>query len=505
MKTWIFLLSFLLISGNAFAQLAEKEKASDYWVYVRLEDRSGVTEQKDRGRSKRGDIIDVVPATKNNAPTPKERQEYLIYKTSITSSKKAELLEGWIDTPDFEHIAYRRKAVDLNKLGVPLKKGVAAEKVPSENIVPIEKTSRDLARYRIKQKFYAYVQRPLIKLANIATKRAFAADNISTINTSGEDYNTIALWEDATDNDLVTEMTTEIAHVYDDQGDLGRFNLTGATTNASYYRKVTVPSGERHNGDATQGATVSHTFSGAGACAEIWEDYGVIDGLNVQCNSDGNNYTWALYASRADNIVFSRNLVNYYGNSFYTTSYAIVVEIKEGAYDHYILNNIVVEAEGNKGIRTEWISGTSANVYVYGNTVHSSETQAFGSDSNANLTVYYKNNIGIAPSAYNAFYFNDNDVHDYNCSDDTSATGTNSLNTCSLSDFTSSTSGSEDFTLTEDAPAIDAGVDLGTTYGEAEIDVLYRNRDTEGDTWDMGAHEYVSATTPTRNRFMIIQ
>ena len=53
-------------------------------------------------------------------------------------------------------------------------------------------------------------------------------------------------------------------------------------------------------------------------------------------------------------------------------------------------------------------------------------------------------------------------------------------------------SASQDYRLAAaDTDAIDAGTDLGS--GAVAVDMLGRNRDTEGDTWDLGAFEYVSA------------
>ena len=57
--------------------------------------------------------------------------------------------------------------------------------------------------------------------------------------------------------------------------------------------------------------------------------------------------------------------------------------------------------------------------------------------------------------------------------------------------FVSTTEGSEDLHLKEGADAIDAGVDLGTTPAGVNIDIDGRDRDSKGDTWDIGADEFV--------------
>jgi len=82
----------------------------------------------------------------------------------------------------------------------------------------------------------------------------------------------------------------------------------------------------------------------------------------------------------------------------------------------------------------------------------------------------------------------------HNLSSDSTASGTGSLtNKSSSNQFVSVVPGSEDLHLKAGADAIDAGTDLGTTPTGVNIDIDGRDRDLEGDTWDMGADEYVSA------------
>lgn len=51
-----------------------------------------------------------------------------------------------------------------------------------------------------------------------------------------------------------------------------------------------------------------------------------------------------------------------------------------------------------------------------------------------------------------------------------------------------------DLHLKSGADCIDAGTDLGTTPSGVEIDIDGRDRDAEGDTWDIGGDEYESLT-----------
>ena len=56
-----------------------------------------------------------------------------------------------------------------------------------------------------------------------------------------------------------------------------------------------------------------------------------------------------------------------------------------------------------------------------------------------------------------------------------------------------SVSGSIDLHLKTGSDAIDAGTDLGTSPENMELDTDGRDRDAEGDTWDIGADEFVGA------------
>jgi hypothetical protein len=172
-------------------------ESQDYWVYVRLEDRSGVTPSDDVGRSKAGDVVAVLPVSPQHVPSETEKKEWMIYKTSLTETERKGLLETYEEqigtTKDGDPIiktkAYRKNKLDVSKLGVPVKKGLIAEKIDSSKIQTQVKTSEDFARYELKRKFYAYVQRPLKIVSNKIIGVAHA-ETVSTINKTGEDYNT---------------------------------------------------------------------------------------------------------------------------------------------------------------------------------------------------------------------------------------------------------------------------------------------------------------------------
>ena len=68
--------------------------------------------------------------------------------------------------------------------------------------------------------------------------------------------------------------------------------------------------------------------------------------------------------------------------------------------------------------------------------------------------------------------------------------------------FVSTSACTEDLHITEDSVCVDAGTDLGTTGG-TQTDINGRDRDSEGDTWDIGAHEFVADADTTGAAFIM--
>lgn len=152
---------------------------------------------------------------------------------------------------------------------------------------------------------------------------------------------------------------------------------------------------------------------------------------------------------------------------------------------------------------------TTSITYIYNNTIYkivnnngSGVTQGVLIADNANVTS--KNNISTDPSGttsgskvcYSPASFS-NAIVDYNLASDDTDAGANSIGAddgvVTADQFVSTVGGSEDLHLKAGADAINEGEDLGTTPSGVEIDIDGRDRDAEGDTWDMGADEFVVA------------
>jgi hypothetical protein len=498
MKKIILALVFSLVCSPCFAQVAE-----DYWVYVRLEDESGVTAQEDIGRSKRGDVIAVVKADGTNIPSPIAKSEWMIFKSTLTVDEKEKLTEPW------EGTAYRKNKLDLTKLGVTAKKGQESTKIDSKKIITTVKTSLDLARYEYKRKIYL-AKRPFIKLYrqwdDYWVKPAWALTEaacgsatalrevVCTVNKTGEDYATIALWEDAVNGDLVTDTQIQRLDCYNDDGDLSEKSIiiNGSTTNATYFMKISVPEAERHDG--TSGSGFANTWSGTTTTfgIQITDQYTVVEWMEVDWSAaSGSSQELLTFGVGNDTANFSR------------------------------ISNCIVHGATGIGI---WHQNDQENIGVYNNIIYSNSTAGIliavideGSRKLYNNTIY-GNGKGIdnddtttQPDAQNNIVYNNTTADfeggqgssNYNFSKDDTASGANSINGDTdgkTPDFVDVGSGTEDFHITSTSDAIDVGVDLGA--GVWAIDIDGRDRDSEGDIWDIGADEFVSAPSGPDNSIL---
>lgn len=557
MKKLLFTLFLLFFATNCWA--------ADYWVYIRTYDRSGVTTSDDAGRSKRGDIIAILPDTPQFIPTEKEKKAYAIIKVSnITKTDRENYLQGWqeqIDTnpdgsPIFKNKAYRRRKLNTSTLGIT-KTGIVATLISATNLKNniSEKTELDIAKYEHKRKIYNYVQIPAFKLVRLLFPYVYA-QTISTINKTGEDYNTLTLWEDAVDGVLTA---LQQADCYNDDGDLAdNPTIDGSTTTSSYYMKITVPVGERHNGTAGTGFCINYTTALANweQVIALLDGYSVVEWIEIKGWTKSSSYAFAIellapYCTVSNNLVHDGQETGIRGDN------------SDGTYSR-IYNNIVYDCAGY-GL---WI-GSPAYASFYNNTVVGCGTGIWFPNGGTNA--YVKNNlVNDCTTDYNVLtphatstsnITNDTPVaaHCWGVQADTGTTDGASASKLIDSDqnflttvkvgmiiknttdttytyvtavdsngqlsvandifanteayiiysnyygnaiFVNEGEGTEDLHLdSTDTVAIDKGTDLGNGAWDTDIDG--RDRDTEGDTWDIGADEYVAAGGAARRIIMI--
>lgn len=95
----------------------------------------------------------------------------------------------------------------------------------------------------------------------MATARRTATnENIQTYGDGTRDFTALATWESATDIDLVTATQSEVLECYDDFTSFDdNVNISGATTDASFFRIIRPAFGQGHDGTSNNGVYFNST------------------------------------------------------------------------------------------------------------------------------------------------------------------------------------------------------------------------------------------------------
>jgi hypothetical protein len=288
--------------------------------------------------------------------------------------------------------------------------------------------------------------------------------------------------------------------------------------------KLTVVSGDRHDGTANSGVVIRPTAYAGGYNSVIEPniDNFIIEWIEIDLTDTSTTKAIWLLGTNDDNIIRNNIIHSRTGNPTNYAVFGIHVNAAGASTDTMsILNNIIYDFRETSddvgvGINTSTWQGT---VNIYNNTVHNIEGDNSGSlkaaigfkfNGNANSVANVKNNIVsqlIADTAaqHRAYWDDGTGTSnvDYNLSDDTTdatyeAQGANSIIDATAAEiaFVSTGVGTEDLHLDADSVCRRAGVNLGTT-NEVNIDIDGRNRDeTNVGSWDIGADQgadYLSA------------
>ena len=374
-----------------------------------------------------------------------------------------------------------------------------------------------------------------------------------TIGTNSRDYSDINAWEaDLNSASIYSNGDTAIGEIHADSTFTDVYNLIengsdigGSTEHELALIKLTVHEDSRHDGTAGTGARLHSTANGThnNGVIRINVDNVIVEWLEIDMDSDGDITTedsdsrdlnkGIVLTGTNDNCIIRNMLIHgKYGDPGNTGPFGIHVIAAGASSDSiYILNNIIynfVETSNDSaaGILMNLWAGNS---YIYNNTVYNIQGAGsskhgigirFGNPTSSNTRIknnlvskcqgdnldaaYWKNSSGSTVDSAN------------NLSDDTATAAYNaedmgqSLNdssaltgkTLAQISFVSTTNNLEDLHITSDSHCVDAGVDLGTTNG-VEIDINGRNRDSSGDTWDIGAHELVADDDTTGAAFIM--
>lgn len=311
-----------------------------------------------------------------------------------------------------------------------------------------------------------------------SSRRTGTNENVSTYGAGGfgRDYTSLATWESATDNDLVSAAQSEILECYDDAANFDdRVTLSGATTSAAYFRIIR-PAGTKgdaswqgHDGVPDVGVTFT-TSSGIGFLVS-GEDYVSIQDLifdsvnNDTCETDSGDYnSWVgliLVDCLGRGINISGGVDNVVVN-------CIVIRQDEHPFladtnDCYFLNCTAVDSVAGRGFNEFSVDPTWINCLGDGN---------FDDDFDGGSGFLEENNA----------------------SGDATAAGTGSrINQT----FTFVNAGADDYNLAlNDAGARNFGQDLSAhSVFPFDDDIRWQTRPGES-VWDIGASEYVPDSGP---------
>ena len=318
-----------------------------------------------------------------------------------------------------------------------------------------------------------------------------------TIGTASRDYSTITAWEVDLDDTLIYSSGDDIiGECYNDTVFNDRFSL-GETTISKNSVTLTVATGERHDGTLGTGVEV------------YWNNSpGVLLGdLSVTSHA---TVEWIIF----DTEYIPTSLDASYGIRVDVSNYRILncifnkkrrnksIGTPKGIYEYLngalIANNIIQYWGRTSGVSYTPVSGyairkehSNNNSQYFNNTIWDNY---YGISVSGTANTDARNNIsqGTALSAYHGTIT----TEDYNIADDTTTTGTNSINSVSASSlFVSTVFGSEDLHILSGSDADGTGIDLSLVAPSAVYDIDGFDRSTASG-WDIGADQLYVAPPP---------
>lgn len=310
---------------------------------------------------------------------------------------------------------------------------------------------------------------------------SWGAENISTINKPGEDYNTLTLWEDAKNADI-TAGNAEVAECYDDDGTLTDWLvINGWTTDSDSYIKVYAPAGERHSGYEGTGFRWVNSTSFRQTC-QINEEFVRLEALEIEQTITNRDIIFTNYAEGQDGEIWvSHCIIQGAGASIGINHYPT------GGGTSLVgkfWNNKIYNVALGFSIR-----GDVAN--VYSNSISTVSSIGF---RRLVGTAYLKNNVSMDFGGANDYTGTwTNAVN--NASEDGTAPGSNTQ-TVTSSDWDSTVESNSGFLVPADGGNLqDTGTSLSSDSDGLQFsdDITFTVR---SGTWDIGAHESIVAVPP---------
>lgn len=317
-----------------------------------------------------------------------------------------------------------------------------------------------------------------------------------SIGTSSRDYSTIAAWEADLDNSgLYSSGDVARGELYNDSVFDESVLINGGGTVGLASVTLTAAAGERHDGTAGTGARIVISVGADQTVITHGRTFVTTSWIEIDGNGVSVRCGWNDTNSNDNDI--TNCIVHGARRAGFCEG---IVKGRRGT----IANCIVYDWQGTAEFASTGIAPKtgfgSHNVYCVNCTSHDNESASGGGkgiDYTDSTNHIIKNCIATSNGTdYTAAATAGAASH--NLSSDATASGTGSLTSkTAANQFVSIVGGSEDLHLKTGADAIDAGTDLGTTPTGVNIDIDGRDRDLEGDTWDMGADEFVSAAAAT--------
>lgn len=330
-----------------------------------------------------------------------------------------------------------------------------------------------------------------------------------TIGTAGRDYSTITLWEADLDNGAVYAAGDDaVGECYDDSAFDESVTINGGGTVGLTSVTLTVAVGERHDGTAGTGARIVRSAAFVSDLLALERNSTTAKWLEIDGNGQGasaaslgrqlralcsfhNIIAHGLRGTSSPTVMLGSANTTAGGTNFVTNSIA---------YDYSHLSRGQLMGIGFFNASTRAHSFFNNTVHnIAGN--HATELVACYQSKSNTANHQFRNCVGTAASNSGAgpdsdFATNALNQLETNASSDATASGTGSLtNIVTADQYVSTVVGSEDLHLKSGSDCIDAGTDLGTTPSGVNIDINGRDRDAEGDVWDIGAHEYVAPSS----------
>ena len=331
-----------------------------------------------------------------------------------------------------------------------------------------------------------------------------------TIGTDSRNYSTMLLWEaDLDDDDIYDAGDDAVGACYNDSV----FDMAGTYLyinsgssvgggGALGSIKLTAPEGQRHDGTAGTGVRIVSTSAHNRLYmrpATSTENWLIVEWIEL--NNNGRDTISVNSSGSTGCVPVIRNCIIH--NGMRSLLQAISKDCRAlnnlfyagGAVDNGTVRGVDLDADrANGGFINNTVFGINNNASnaAYGLYIRSDDTDGVLKN---NIVMGTSSTGGGSPVDIRFPSFSNDIASDYNMTSDSTgdnAGGSNNLIDKTSSDqFVSTTAGSEDLHLKAGSDAVDAGVDLGTTPAGVNIDITGRDRDAEGDTWDMGAYELV--------------